>query len=257
MKDWRVNGAIFIVVKNLEEVDFLLEASVLEEQRIKPILDEYYKVYNDTNTEEAIAQFGRISDRIMTIETSIKYSIYTAILMSVIDLEGIVNCFCFYNGGETVIEAIETLSLSNKIETMHAILGIEKFKGTKPYENLKKIVRWRNSFAHGKNTYASSKSIAKNHTSEYVYKNIEERMIELIEYMNCYIEVLDHLDMINENEGNLTHYDHHCIEEYIKKFKSISYINGSPKEISKIKVADRLMLSSHNFVKHTLDLSRD
>jgi len=223
---WRSNGAVFNVVKNLEDVEYLLEFLFDENERISCLLDGHYAKFEDSHSEGALEDFSKITNNYMDAELSLRFSVDSAILLSIIDLESMINQFCYFNIGEVATESIESLSVMNKLEIIHKIFNLKQFKGTKPYESLKSLVGWRNRYAHGKNPEMPVKSLRKNHVEQpEEYKtSAGDKVAELIKQVENYIIVLDHLDMINKNEHIiLTHRNHCSIEEFINKFKKVKF----------------------------------
>lgn len=249
---WRPNSAVFTIVKNLEDIDFLLKFLFEEQIRISPLLDEHYDKFKESNSSKALDEFSKITERYSGAELSLRCSVDSAILLSVIDLESLINQFCYYNLGEMATDSIETLSMLNKMEIIHRVLNLEKFKGTKPYESLKSLVNWRNKYAHGKNSDMPSKPLRKNHIEQpEEYKNTAgDKTEELIKQIENYIVMIDYLETINGNEDIiLGHSDHYWIEEYIIKFKKVRFSYGYPQNRVRKKIKNRLGISIINFTE--------
>lgn len=131
--------------------------------------------------------------------------------------------FCFYNIGEVTTEAIETLSLLNKLEVAHRILNIPQLVGTQQYTALKELVSWRNAYAHGKCTDMNTKSLKKNHLeSPERYPDYIDSVIILTKQSSNYLYVLDHLRKRSKHpqtSGKLA--QHEEIRELNKELKNI------------------------------------
>lgn len=246
---WRCNGAVFAVVKNLEDINHLLRFLYLEDQRIAPLLEKHFEKFDNDNSDEALDEFSDITEKYSGAELSFRCSVDTAILLAIIDLESIINQFTFYNLGEIPAESMETLSMLNKMEIIHRILNLNQFKGTKPYESLKSLVSWRNKYAHGKNLDKPPKPLRKNHIEEPdEYKNTaEDKIKELIEQIENYLNIIGHLELINSKEEIiLGHSDHYWIEQYIENFRMVKFEQGYPLNICDV-VKDRLQISIVNY----------
>ncbi len=196
---WRSNGAIFIVIKSLKEVERIL-ASMLREQRIvNKKLGEYFVKYPDKtdDSEEAMDEFADICERLWEIELNLSSSTRTAILMAVVDLESSVNQFCYFNLNGIVAEAIERLSLIEKLEVAHAVLNQSPFRGSRPFQAVHELVNWRNAFAHGKCTDMPFNTIKENHLkTPKKYPEPGDEVQEMLELLDHYLIVCKHLSKI-------------------------------------------------------------
>src|SRR5439155_6255211 len=88
-------------------------------------LQELLEISEEENREEeAIYNFKDIHEHIVRLQSDLSCSMRTVILMIVIELESEINKFCYFNLGEAVSDAIERLSVPEKLEVIHRILGL-------------------------------------------------------------------------------------------------------------------------------------
>ena len=221
---WRDNGAIFVIIKSIEETYSICSSILEESEKISPILAEHYdKWKDDYETDEAMSEFCEITDEMSLLESKLSSSIDTAILMCCIALESRVNMFCYFNIGEETTDAIETLNLVKKIEVAHRILRKRPFKGTKPYEAINDLVEFRNLYAHGKCTDRPKDKIRKNHlTHPDSFPEPGDKLADLIKYVEEYLLVNKHLSSISEHQYTSGVLSQHIeIQDCLDKLKSI------------------------------------
>ena len=87
---WRSNGAIFIVLKSLAEVEQVLNKMLREQRIVDSKLGAFYAKYppetDESDSDEAMEEFGDICERLWSLEADLSCCIRTAILMAIIEL---------------------------------------------------------------------------------------------------------------------------------------------------------------------------
>lgn len=176
------------------------------------------------------------------MERDLSSSVRTSILMAIIDLESKINQFCFFNLGEITTDSIERLSLLEKLEVAHSVLGLSSFKGSRPYQVVRAMVNWRNAFVHGKCTDMPYNKIRDNHLKE-PKKLLEspDEIKEMLEMLNGYILACKYLSKISKHSYTRGHnieldYIGELIDD-IKKYKFDS-ATGWVIDIEGLKVDD-------------------
>lgn len=229
---WRSNGAIFIVLKSLAEVERVL-ASMLREQRIVDgKLEVFFAKYpdetNPLDSEEAMQEFGDICERLWDIQSNLSCSTRTAILMSIIELESTINKFCYFNLGETVTDSIEGLSLTAKLEVAHRVLALPEFKGTHQHRAIRALVNWRNAFAHGKCTDMPHNSIRDNHlTTPDNYPEPGDEVQEMLNLLRDYLVVCQHLHKISKHPYTAGHsVELNEIDDWLVRLRTFQFEEG-------------------------------
>lgn len=213
---WGSDTSALVIIKELKEIKNLLSRLIYHEKTIIPTLERYvYTNSKDVSNEEKCIIKGKY-EYIQQIITDIISSADTTIFMCCVNSETRINMFCYYELGEETAEAVETLSLTKKLIVTHKVLNKLPFVGTHPYEALNSLVKWRNAYVHGKCNNMSVKALKKNHisTSEE-YSNLIDKISELIEYLKCYLAIIDYLPKIATHECTKGVYSE---EELIKKY---------------------------------------
>lgn len=193
---WRSNGASGIVEKSLHEAHDTLEALPEAFAPLKRLLDEYgvtLSLYDQTR--ELRREFSDVSAPVRELEINLRHCVSTAILMAAIQLENSVNFLCYYDLGRTMADAMESLGLEEKIEIAHRVFGLPQFAGTHEQEAVRRLVRWRNAFAHGKDpSLPSDRSIWRNNTRRLErFTTAEGTLRELVRYMRYYSMAEEHI----------------------------------------------------------------
>ena len=142
--------------------------------------------------------------------------------MAAIEAEDRLNQVITYNLHKDIADIIEKLSPSDKLMIISANLTSQSVKNKKPYEIIKKLSKWRNSYAHGHCTDRPIKSLRHNHLiSPENYKSLPKEIEQMLELVQGYLELSDYLNDISLNEytkGKLTHNDE--ILEYLLNVRS-------------------------------------
>lgn len=221
---WRSSEASFIMLRALKDVMLTLFRMYLEATRFQEPIREHYAKYGYEASKDFVRNLGNISQNLLGLSIDLNVHTRTAILMAIIDLEANINRFCYYNLGENTAEAVERLSLIEKLEVIHAVLGQPGFKGTKPYESLRGLVNWRNAFVHGKRPSLPYNKLKKNHLKplKEVYTPAND-VKEMHDHLESYLSLHKHLSLINKYDdtrkyvANLNEIEKHLTA--IKKFK--------------------------------------
>lgn len=200
---WRSNGAIFIVLKSLNEAERILNAMLRESRIVDKKLEPFFEKYPDEeafDSEEVLEEFSDIYERLAGLERDLSSYTRTAILMSIVDLESTVNRFCYFNLGEVTTDSIERLSLSEKLEVAHAVLGLSSFKGNRCYQAMRALVNWRNAFVHGKCTDMPYNTIKENHLKKPdKYPSSSDELQELFKLLDEYLLACKYLVKISKH----------------------------------------------------------
>jgi hypothetical protein len=149
---WRSSGAVFHIyssIRDLERSLRKLPKTLAAKDRAMRNFYSRYPAKGSWENEKAKAEWYKILTPIFRMEHLIKLSAQVACLMSAIEAEDAINCFCVYNLPAQVAEGIEKLSPLEKVTIASTLVGCTDIKGLKVYEGLKSLVSWRNAFAHG------------------------------------------------------------------------------------------------------------
>lgn len=225
---WYGNGAIHIVLKSLFEVDETLERLVKEARN----LDEQLRPLGLKYPSDMLAvqerfnwDFHRLYDE---LEVELRHSTDTAILMAAIELESDVNGLLYRDIGEAVGEAAESLSLLNKLEVAHRILGKPRFKGTAQYEAVHQLVKWRNAFAHGRTPNASVHPRLREDVApgDHSKGDHEWRVAQLSRYMRYYATAEKHILSISPERTGAVSVEVYFIEQCMRFIGLYEYRDG-------------------------------
>ena len=226
---WRANGAIFIVLKALKDTERALASMYREQRIVNDKLEVFFDKYpEDTHSEEEMEEFGDICERLWLLESDLGCCTRTTILMAIVDLESTVNRFCFFNLGEVPTDAIERLSIAEKLEVCHSVLGLSNFKGTRYYQAIKSLLTWRNAFAHGKCTDMPFNKIKENHLkAPKKYPEAFDELQEMLSLIESYLLICTYLPSISKHpytSGYSVEWEE--IEEYLVKIKAFQFEDG-------------------------------
>lgn len=198
---WRASGAIFHINSSLHDLERRLKRlpAVLEKNE-RGAQDFYARHPTEAAWEKAKDEWYDIFWPVFRIEHSIKLSAQVACLMSAIKAEDCVNCFCVYNLPKHVAEGIEKLSLTEKLVIACTLVGCSEIKGLKVYEGVKKLVSWRNAFAHGHCVDRPTKSLRHNHLiSPPEHPGVPSSVREVKAMVGAYLSLADHLRSVSKN----------------------------------------------------------
>lgn len=189
---WRNNTAYSIMMISLMQVFEALDGILNEWTHLKSVPEE-----NEEEVNLHLEQFGAL----FLHEAKLEMASDTYILMGNIDLESKVNMFCFYNLGETVADSVERLALDDRLEVAHCVLSLNQFKGSSEHMYLKKLIKWRNAYVHGKHPRRSYRSLRENYlVTGVTYRTVEEVIVELLDLSKAYEAVRLHLEKINVSD---------------------------------------------------------
>ena len=145
--------------------------------------------------------------------------------MAAIEVEDRLNQIAVFNLHKDIVESIERLRPPEKLLVIASSLTGDSIKETETYEALKRLVKWRNAFAHGHCTDRPTKTLRHNHLIEpdnfpTVPKEIEHMILQL----EGYLTIVNYLSSISKNEytsGSSVHDDE--IKEYLKEVKNNTF----------------------------------
>ena len=166
---WRGSSAIFHILDALKDIPHLLSKLIRVHERTELKLEKYYEDYPNELSEDdsALEKFEDICNKLWEMEHQIKLKAEIAILMSAIQAEDAINCFCVFNLHKDIAESVENLSPAGKLLVASATIGKTNTKGTAVYESAKKLSVWRNAFAHGHCVDRPTKSLRHNHLNNF------------------------------------------------------------------------------------------
>lgn len=199
---WRSSGAIFHFRDSLQELLALLKELIPIHANTEARLDDYFRRHSviTEETEEADVEFANIAENLWDIEHKVKLKAELACLMSAIQAEDDLNEFCVFNIHKDIAESIEKLSPTEKLLIASAAVGKVGVKSTVVYEAIKKLVSWRNAFAHGHCVDRPTKSLRHNHLiPPEEYPGVPSSLRDTIDLVSAFILVSDHLREISIN----------------------------------------------------------
>ena len=196
---WRSSGTIFQITSALEELCHSLRHLRDIHPRIEMLISEHFVRNPDPIEDDEV--FADIAEPLWEVESRIKLKCELAVFMAAIEIEDLVNMISVFNLHKDVANSIERLSPPDKFVIISATLAGKSFKGSKHYESIRKLVSWRNAYAHGHCTDRPTKSLRHNHliSPEYhptVPKEIEHMLMQL----HGYLGVSSYLRSISKNE---------------------------------------------------------
>jgi len=161
---WRSGGAIFHLKHALGELERRMRRlpAVLERAE-RELLDFDSRYATRAERELADDERWEIISRQWGAEHLIRLNCETLSLMSAIEAEDRVNNFCVFNLHKHIAESIEKLSMPEKLLVACTAVGAPEVKGTAVYEASRKLVTWRNAFAHGHCVDRPTRSLRHNH----------------------------------------------------------------------------------------------
>lgn len=200
---WHDNGAALILKGLMQEILKTFNLLIEEARNVKKELLAHITNpdYFDSLVEFAETDEGEIDPRgkLWGLESKLKDCAQMAVVMAAIDLEANVNMFCFYNLGEVTTNAIESLSLTGKLEVIHKVLGLTNFKGTHQFAAADALRKWRNAFVHGKCTDMTVRTIKDNHITKRVWRDPMNIVREALDHLHEYFVVYSHLEKISKH----------------------------------------------------------
>ncbi len=232
---WRSTSSIFQLTSSLED----LCSSLRELRDVSPRVNDQLNSYFERNpepSEDDDEEFGEITEPLWDVESKISLKCDLAIFMAAIEAEDLINRVCVYNLHKDISESIEKLNPPEKLLIVSAILTKDSVKGKKPYESIRLLTSWRNSYAHGHCVDRPTKSLRHNHLiSPEFYHSIPLSVKDMIQKLNDYLIVSDYLRSISINEytsGTSVHDQE--IRDYISQVGKYEFIyedNGEVYEL--------------------------
>jgi NAD(P)-dependent dehydrogenase (short-subunit alcohol dehydrogenase family) len=199
---WRGSGAIFHLSSALQELASLLHQLILVHTETELRLDRHFEKYPEQrdDDEDVHEKFADIADSLWALEHRIKLKAELTCLMSAIQSEDDLNQFCVFNLPKDTAESIEKLSPTEKLLVASAACGSLGVKGKAVFEAIRKLVTWRNAFAHGHCVDRPTKSLRHNHLiSPDEYPGVPSELRDTIDLVSAFLLVHDHLRAISLN----------------------------------------------------------
>lgn len=199
---WRSSGAVFHLIEAVQDLEKLLQQLLPVHNATENELEKYYENHPEhvDDDEEAMEEFSEIVDELWGIEHRIKLKAELACLMSAILAEDELNEFCVFNLHQDIAESIERLSPAEKLLVASAAVGKTDVKGSIVFEGMRKLVSWRNAFAHGHCTDRPLKSLRHNHlVHPEEYPGVPSALREATDLTSSLMLVTDHLRRISKN----------------------------------------------------------
>ncbi len=228
---WRSSGAVFHILKALEEISNQLSTLVSVNAQTSKKLRHYFAKYASNKKsgrkkeDKDNAVFSRICDELWSVEHDIKLECERAILMCAITAEDGLNTFCVYNLHRDLAETIEKLSSPEKLLVASGALGKHGVKTTDVYAGAKRLTGWRNAFAHGHCVDRPVKSLRHNHLiGPDEYPGVPNAIKDVIQQVGSYLAIEKYLRSISLNSytsGNS--YDDERIEKYLVEVRRYSF----------------------------------
>jgi hypothetical protein len=199
---WRSSGAIFHIRDSLQDLIGLLGELIKIHANTEAELENYFHRHPEFSeeNEEENEEFADICECLWNVEHKIKLKAELACLMSAIQAEDCLNAFCVFNVHKDIAESIEKLSPTEKLLIASAAVGKSGVKGTVVYEGIKKLVGWRNAFAHGHCVDRPTKSLRHNHLiPPEEYPGVPSALRDTIDLVSAFILVDSYLRDISLN----------------------------------------------------------
>ena len=178
-------------------VDLLLDLMPLHDET-NCRLDDYFAGNPEPPDDDP--EFGQICDPLWGLELRIKLAAELAILMSAFAAEERLNMFAVYNVARTIAEPLEKLSPPEKLQVLSAFVDGRDMSGDNLQGTLKKLVAWRNAYAHGHCYDRPVKSLRRNHLVHPAdYPGVPSLVGDVARMVGCYVALCDHLASISLN----------------------------------------------------------
>jgi hypothetical protein len=195
---WRSSGAVFHIVSALEYLCTMLATLVPLNEKTSELAAEYFDRVPEPPEDDQ--EFANICEPLWDLEHRIMLSAEIAIVMSAIASEDQLNMLATFNLHKNVAEPLEKLSPPDKLQLLGTLLGHPATKGEKLFGELKRLMAWRNAFAHGHCTDRPVKSLRHNHlVSPTELPGVPSIVTDCIEFVRCYCELVAFLASISVN----------------------------------------------------------
>lgn len=216
---WRSPGVVFQLTICLEELTKLLTSLLDIHPEVEVLISDYF----DRNPEpkDDDPEFADICDPLWEIESKIILKAELAIFMAAIQAEDHLNQVITYNLHKDISDSIEKLSPPEKLMIISANLTGESVKGSRPYEAVKSLSKWRNSYAHGHCTDRPTKSLRHNHLiAPEEYPSVPKAIENMLYKLNGYLELSYYLREISHNEYTIAGSTHDSdIKNYLNEIE--------------------------------------
>lgn len=220
---WRSSGVIFQITSSLEELCASLHELCDVHPRIEYLLSEYFK--KNPEPPEGDPEFGVIVEPLWHVESKITLKCELAVLFAAIAAEDMINEVGVYNLHRDVAESIEKLSPPEKLLVLSATLTQQSVKGMRPYEAIKNLTSWRNSYAHGHCTDRPTKTLRHNHLiAPEEYPVVPKQIEQMCKHIERYLELARYLRSIGSNEYTKSASIHDSeIEGHLKQIRRYKF----------------------------------
>lgn len=196
---WRSAGINFQITMCLEELSKLLTSLLDTHPKIEALIVDYLRRNHELKDDDE--EFTRICNPLWEIESKIILKSRLAIFMVSIQAEDRLNKVITYNLHKDIADSIEKLSPSEKLKIISANLTGKTVKDLRPYEAIKKLSKWRNSYAHGHCTDRPIKSLRHNHLiAPEEYPSVPKAIEYMLFQLKGYLELINYLRAISQNE---------------------------------------------------------
>lgn len=232
---WRSGGTIFQITESLSELCTLLRLL----RDIHPQVNFQLAEHFNRNPEyiEDDEEFSEITEPRDNVEYKIKLKCELAVFMAAIEIEELLNRISVFNLHKDIVESIEKLNPVEKLLIISSSLKGGSIKGSKPYADLKRLVSWRNAFAHGHCTDRPTKTLRHNHLiSPIHYPTVPKEIEHMLIQIEGYLSVSKYLRSISKNEyvSDASVHDTE-IEEYLVQVKKYTFTYDNNGEIYELK----------------------
>ncbi len=216
---WRSSGIIFQLTSSLEDLCNLLKSLLAVHPEIGGLMSDYFDRNPDPDDDNA--EFSEICEPLWELESKMKLKCELAVLMAAIEAEDLLNQIIVYNIHKDISEIIEKLSPPEKLLIVSANLTGESIKDCHPYQAIRSLSTWRNSYAHGHCTDRPTKSLRHNHLiAPEEYPSVPKRIEQMIHMLTGYLEISKYLRSISHNsytKGGSVHDSE--IKTYLEKIQ--------------------------------------
>ena len=214
---WRSPGIIFQLTISLEEIIELLVSLLDVHPEIDGLLMEYYDRNPDPNDDDE--EFGEICNPLWELESKIILKSELSIFMASIQAEDDLNQVITFNLHKDIADTIEKLSPPEKLIIISANLTSKTVKGSKPYNAIRALTKWRNSYAHGHCTDRPTKSLRHNHLiAPEEYPSVPKAIENMKHQLQGYLDVSSFLRKISRNKYTRMGSTHNNdIQEYMEE----------------------------------------
>ena len=220
---WRSAGINFQITMCLEELGKLLTSLLDTHPEVEALIVDY--LHRNPELKDANEEFGEICSPLFEIESKIILKSELAIFMASIQAEDCLNQVITYNLHQDIADSIEKLSPPEKLKIISANLTGETVKGLRPYEAIKTLSKWRNSYAHGHCTDRPIKSLRHNHLiSPEEYPSVPKAIEHMLFQLKGYLELTTYLCAISHNEFTRAESEHNSeIKDYLNEIERYQF----------------------------------